>query len=512
MRSETRLPAVREAVFIFFVVFTVLSIIITAGADTDVRRHYEGSLFKMTENNLFGIEIKLMEEKSGEDGKKAELIIYDSSGNDVENAELTVMTGDQGTGPGPVVMEKGGGFYSINNIGQAGAGPRKVIISVKKEGVRDTVTFNFPEEKVLEKEESTPSPEELQDNTAEAQDKPATAAASDDFRRILQPLPALPPIPADNTITAEKLRLGKMLYWDRRVSKTGTTSCASCHHPSYYGAEPLKKSVGIGSEIYLRNAPTVLNTAFMKSLFWSGEAKSLEDETFNAVKSHMEMYNLPEEVTVALNRITEYRQLSQRVFGGPLTEDNIRKAIAAFVRTLITPDYPLARWLHGDESALTENQKSGMALFINRGCTGCHSGPVFSGPVLDSAHRHEHNESGNALLHKVVLPDAENDTGFASKSKKEEDKYLFRVQQLLNVAVTPPYSHAGLINDLPDMVAFMAKEMLHIELSVSEVEDITAFLKSLTGEIPGDFMSVPLLPSGEITDNKAPGLISSGRK
>jgi len=508
MKPVTLLPAVRKAVFIFFVVFTVLSSPGIVGADLDVRRNYEGSLFKMTENKLFGIELKIFEEEAGEGGKKAEMIIYDSSGNDVENAELTVMPEDRGTGPdrsdGPVITEKGGGFYHIDNLVPGGAGLREVKIGIKKEGVEDMVVFDVPEEKADEAGEGASTPDRQQAKIAEGEEKSSTAGTHEDYthedyRKILKPLPALPPIPADNTITAEKLRMGKMLYWERRASKTGTTSCASCHHPAYYGAEPLKKSVGIGSEIYLRNAPTVLNTAFMNALFWSGEAQSLEDQAFHSVKSHMEMHNLPEEVTGALNRVPEYRQLSERVFGGPLTEEYIRKAIAAYVRTLITPDYPLARWLHGDESALSDSQKKGMALFIEKGCIGCHNGPGFSGTARDRGIRvqtHEHNEATQQQLHKVVLPDAENDAGLAHTSKKDEDKYLFRVQQLLNVAMTPPYTHAGLIDNLPDMVGFMATEMLHIEISPTETQEIAAFLESLTGEMPRDFLNVPLLPAG----------------
>ncbi|MBI5665904.1 MAG: c-type cytochrome [Nitrospirae bacterium] len=520
MKSENGLSgAIRNVLLIFITVFTVLPPAVTAGPDMDIKRNYEGSLFKMTENDLFGIEIKIMEKGPGNEGNKAEIIVYDSSGNDVENAEITIKLKGRETGNGVsgtvVITEKGGGFYSADNILFRENGPREIIITVRKDGTEDTAIFDFPEEKASETEDRASPEDELQEEIPAVEGKPSTAVTYDKYRTILKPLPALPPIPPDNTMTSEKALLGKMLYWERRASKTGTTSCASCHHPSYYGAEPLKKSVGIGSEIYLRNAPTVLNTAFMKALFWAGESQSLEDQTFNAVKSHMEMHDLPEEVTAALNRTAEYKELSARVFGGPLTEKNIMQAIAAFIRTLNTPDYPLARWLQGDESALTENQKKGMALFVDKGCTLCHYGPVFSGPVNGPAikeYAKEHHEAHTSgpHMHKVILPDAGNDLGLASKSKRDEDKYLFKVPQLLNVAMTPPYTHAGLIDNLPDMVGFMAKSMLNTKLDTHEIDDIAAFLESLTGEMPRAYMSVPLLPSGGITDDKLPGLLPSG--
>jgi cytochrome c peroxidase len=336
------------------------------------------------------------------------------------------------------------------------------------------------------------------------------------YRTILKPLPAIPPIPADNPMTSDKIKLGKMIYWDRRVSKTGATSCVFCHYPSYYGAEPMRKSVGINGEIHLRNAGTVLNAAFLKSQFWAGESPTLEHQALAAVRSHVATRSWPKEVAERLNRLPDYRELSETVFGGPLTEENIGKAMAAFMRTLVTPNYPLARWLNGDDSALTDHQKRGMALFVDKGCIGCHHGPVFSGPMHNpeiKVHAMEHPDAGRMglHLHKVILPGAENDLGKAKTTKREEDKYFFKVPQLLNVAKTPPYTHAGLIDNLPDMVRFMAKNMLDKKLSSSEVDDIVAFLHSLTGEIPQGFMVVPMLPVGGGGGDFGPDLLPSGK-
>lgn len=336
------------------------------------------------------------------------------------------------------------------------------------------------------------------------------------YRSILEPLPAIAPIPADNPMTAEKIKLGKMLYWDRRVSKTGATSCVFCHYPSYYGAEPMRKSVGINGEIHLRNAQTALNAAFLRAQFWAGESPTLEHQALAAIRSHVATRSWPNEVAERLNRLPEYKKLSMKVFGEPLTEENIGKAIAAYVRTLVTPDYPLARWLNGDDSALTDHQKRGMALFVDKGCIGCHHGPVFSGPMHNpeiKVHAIEHPDAGKMglHLHKVILPGAENDLGKAKTTKREEDKYFFKVPQLLNIEKTPPYTHAGLIDNLHDMVRFMTKNMLNEEFTSTEIVDIVEFLRSLTGTIPQDFMVVPVLPAGGGKGDFGPDLLPSGK-
>ena len=182
----------------------------------------------------------------------------------------------------------------------------------------------------------------------------------------------------------------------------------------------------------------------------------------------------------------------------------------------MTPDYPLARWLNGNEGALSDHQKRGMKLFVEKGCLGCHHGPVFSGSMHNSeikVHAKEHPKSRELglHLHKVILPGAEDDLGRAKTTKKEEDKYYFKVPQLLNVAKTPPYTHAGLIDNLLEMVRFMAINMLNEELTSTEVYDIVAFLDSLTGEIPRDLMEVPMLPSGGGKGDFGPDLLPLGK-
>jgi len=278
----------------------------------------------------------------------------------------------------------------------------------------------------------------------------------------------------------------------------------------------MRKSVGINGAIHLRNSGTVLNAAFLSAQFWAGESPTLEHQALAAIRSHVATRSWPKEVAERLNRLPEYRELSVKVFGEPLTEENIGKAIAAFMRTLVTPDYPLARWLNGDDNAITEKQKRGMALFIDKGCIGCHYGPVFSGPMHDPnvkvyAKEHPESQKMGLHLHKVILPGAENDLGKAKTTKREQDKYYFKVPQLLNVAMTPPYTHAGLIDRLHDMVRFMAKNMLNKGLSTLEIDDIVSFLHTLTGEIPKKFKKVPILPSGGGKGDFGPDLLPSGK-
>ena len=506
----------------------------------DITRYFENSLFKMSDQEMYGVELMVSDKKLKEGENTIELAIHDRAGNDVEGAAIDLSYGvpaDEYVAEAkPVITEQGGGFYTVENIIVSKGGDWEISIVIGKDLSKDRATFaiSFVEIAVDEEVPSTvpavesTEPESLETvppiPTVEATEnaepeilKPAPPAMNYDiYKSVLTPLPPIPPIPADNPMTAEKIKLGKMLYWDRRVSKTGATSCAFCHHPTYYGAEPMRKSVGIKGEVHLRNAQTVLNAAFLNAFFWAGESPTLEHQALSAVQSQVAMRSLPADVAERLNRFPEYNDMSMKVFGSPLSGEFIGKAMAAYMRTLITPNYPLARWLSGDEQALTEQQKKGMALFVDRGCIGCHHGPYFSGATHNNklkviSEGHPDARTMGLHLHKVIVPGAEEDHGLAKKTKKEEDKYFFKVPLLLNIAQTPPYTHAGLIDRLEDMVRFMADNMLGAELSADEVADITAFLHSLTGEMPPDFMTVPELPIGGGEGDFGPALLPSGK-
>lgn len=318
----------------------------------------------------------------------------------------------------------------------------------------------------------------------------------DRYRDVFEALPALPPIPVDNSLTDARIELGKMLYWDRRTSKTGATSCGFCHHPAYYGAEPMDRSVGVFGEIHAANAHTVLNSAFHTSQFFNGSAITLEEQALGAVKSHVASRSWPKEVAERLNRVPGYRDASIEAYGEPLTEEVIGKAIASFVRTLNTPDYALARWLAGDESAMNEQEKRGMKTFADRGCIACHSGPAFS----------------NFTFQKFEIGGGEHHVGRYKVTKDESDRFKYKVPSLLNVAMTPPYTHAGVVDSLPEMVALMGEKMLNVQLREEEISDITAFLGSLTGSMPPHFSEVPVLPIGGGEGDFGPELLPSTKE
>lgn len=318
----------------------------------------------------------------------------------------------------------------------------------------------------------------------------------DRYRNVFEPIPALPPIPADNSVTEARVELGKMLYWDRRSSKTGQTSCGFCHHPAYYGAEPMDRSLGVYGELHAANAHTVLNAAYHTSQFFSGSAITLEDQALGAIRSHVASRSWPKEVAERLNRIPGYRDLSIEAYGEPLSEAIIGKAIASFMRTLVTPDYPLARWLQGDEQAMTDQQKRGMSYFADRGCMACHASPYFS----------------NFTFQKFEIEGGMHHLGRYKVTKDENDRHHYKVPSLLNVAMTPPYTHAGVIKTLPDMIRVMGQKMLRTELPDNEVEDIAAFLHALTGKMPEHFSQIPTLPLGGATGDYGPELTPSTKE
>lgn len=324
----------------------------------------------------------------------------------------------------------------------------------------------------------------------------AQNGAYEKYRSMFEPIPTIPPIPADNSMTPERISLGEKLYWDRRTSKTGATSCGFCHHPTYYGAEPMDRSVGVYGELHAANAHTVLNAAFHSSQFFNGSAITLEDQALGAIRSHVASRSWPEEVAQRLNRIPEYQAAAQAAYGEPLSEETIGKAIASFMRTLITPDYPLARWLQGDEQAMSEQQKRGMATFVDKGCVACHTSPYFS----------------NFSFQKFEIEGGMHHQGRYKVTEDEDDKFRYKVPSLLNVAMTPPYTHAGVIKTLPEMVEIMGEKMLNTELETNEVEDITAFLHALTGKMPEDFMTLPVLPIGGGEGDFGPELTPSGKE
>jgi len=308
-------------------------------------------------------------------------------------------------------------------------------------------------------------------------------------------LPDQAPAPADNPTTAAKVELGKMLYFDPRLSSTGTVSCFSCHNVMEGGDDHMTTSAGVHGQKGGRNAPTVWNAAFHSVQFWDGRAPSLEEQAKGPPVNPIEM-GMPnlDAVIDRVRHIPGYKPYFEKAFGAGdvVTMDNAAKAIAAYERTLITPGSAYDRYVKGDKKALTAQQVKGMEGFAAVGCMSCHQGSAFNGPALPA---------GTGFFMKFpTYPDSvytvkyklTDDPGRASVTKDPADAGMWRVPTLRNLEYTAPYMHTGSVKTLPEAVRVMASTQLDKTLSDAEVADIVAFLESLSGPFPQQTM--PRLP------------------
>jgi len=295
------------------------------------------------------------------------------------------------------------------------------------------------------------------------------------------------PIPDDNPMTAAKIELGKLLYFDKRVSKDGTVSCATCHDPLMAWAEDRKTSAGIvdaegNPQVGHRNSPTVINTAYAKELFWDGRAASLEEQAVGPVGNPIEMGSSMQDVIHNFSKIPGYEERFQEVFGTGVTEEGFAKAVAAFERTILSGNSPYDKFQAGDKDALDDQQQNGMQIFMEN-CAVCHGPPIFS--------NWQYHNAG------IGMDAEEPDVGRMEVTGNERDKGKFRVPHLREVAKTAPYFHDGSAETLEDAVAVMAsggkkndnlsRLFLGLQaqpLSADEQADVVAFLKTLSGEFP----------------------------
>jgi cytochrome c peroxidase len=319
-----------------------------------------------------------------------------------------------------------------------------------------------------------------------------TAAASDDRLREMAKSAGLEPIPygiqsvSDNPLTYEKIELGKMLFFDPRLSKSGVISCNTCHNLGTGGDDNLPTSIGHGWQQGPRNSPTVLNAVFNAAQFWDGRAEDLKAQAKGPIQAGVEMANEPDQVVETLTSMPDYVERFGRAFPGehdPVSFDNMAKAIEAFEVTLVTPNAPFDQFLEGNDGALTDVQKEGLALFIDKGCTACHSGVNLGGQ--------EYFPFG--LIKRPgadILPPE--DKGRYRVTKTASDEYVFRAAPLRNIAITAPYFHSGEVWDLEQAVAVMGTAQLGAKLTDDEVASIAEFLRTLTGEQPQ--VTYPQLP------------------
>jgi cytochrome c peroxidase len=309
-------------------------------------------------------------------------------------------------------------------------------------------------------------------------------------------LPDKAPEPATNPTTAAKVELGKMLYFDPRFSSTGSVSCFSCHNVMEGGDDHMPTSIGVHGQKGGRNAPTVWNAAFHSAQFWDGRAATLEDQAkgppVNPIEMGME--NL-DAVIDRVRAIPGYRPYFEAAFGpgDVVTMDNAARAIAAYERTLITPNSPYDRYVKGEKDALNAQQVRGMEAFAATGCTSCHSGSVFDGPPMPV---------GSAFLVKFpTFPDSgyvaeyalADDPGRYSVTEADPDRNLWRVPTLRNLQYTAPYMHNGSVKDLAEAVRVMGSTQLGQTLDDAQVQDMVAFLMALSGTFPDQTM--PRLPA-----------------
>ncbi len=292
------------------------------------------------------------------------------------------------------------------------------------------------------------------------------------------------PAPKD---TEAQVALGRMLYFEPRLSKNHDVSCNTCHGLTSFGVDNKPLSDGHRGQKGSRNSPTVYNAAGHIAQFWDGRADTLEAQAQGPILNPVEMA-MPDEkrVVATLSSMPEYVTRFREAFPGekqPVSLANAARAIAAFERKLTTPTR-FGRYVAGEKDALTEQEQRGLQLFATTGCTTCHNGPAVGGTSFQK-------------LGLVEDYPGLKDHGRFDVTQAEDDRGKFRVPTLLNVEKTGPYLHDGSVRDLPTMVRLMAKHQLARNLSDAEVEDLVAFLKSLTGELPpAELISPPPLPAG----------------
>lgn len=285
---------------------------------------------------------------------------------------------------------------------------------------------------------------------------------------------------------ADKVALGKYLFFDKRLSGEGNISCNSCHGLDTYGVDNKRFSPGDApGTVGGRNSPTVFHAALHKMQFWDGRAADVEEQAGGPILNPLE-HNIKDEKQLMdrLKEVELYQDLFAKAYDDeePISFNNLTNAIGAFERTLI-PESRFDKYLEGDQSALNDQEKEGLKVFINSGCITCHSGPAMGGQMLQKFglfHDYwKHTESQDV------------DLGLFDISDREAEKYFFKVPGLRNIVHTAPYFHDGSVEDLNEAVRIMAKLQRNVDLSKDEVDDIVAFLGSLSSDISEDMKKSP---------------------
>jgi cytochrome c peroxidase len=300
------------------------------------------------------------------------------------------------------------------------------------------------------------------------------SAAGEEF----VPREPITPIPQDRKLDSRKVALGERLFHEPRLSKDNTLSCASCHDLRKGGTDQSPTSLGIGGARGKLNAPTVFNSGFNFNQFWDGRAHSLADQIDGPLQSPIEMGSTWDEVVAKLRGDPAYVAAFRQVYGAAIQPTHIKDAIVQFEESLYTPNARFDQFLRGDDTALTADEKAGYRKFKSYGCTSCHQGVNIGGNMFQTfgAMADYFVERGN------ITPA---DFGRFNVTGKEEDRFVFKVPSLRNVALTAPYFHDGSVERLEDAVAIMGRYQLGRKLSDADTNEIVKFLKTLTGEYKG---------------------------
>ena len=311
------------------------------------------------------------------------------------------------------------------------------------------------------------------------------AEIGDMVRGMFPVLPASADNP-DNPINEDKVKLGKILYFDNRLSMNQTQSCNTCHDLSNFGVDNEPTSDGDDGSSGVRNSPTVLNSALHTTQFWDGRARDVEEQAGLPILNPIEMAIPTEEFLVErLSGVDMYRELFTKAYPeeeNPLSFMNIKKAIGAFERTLLT-HCKFDRYLDGEKNALTLEEKKGLNTFINSGCVTCHTGSLLGGNMFQ-----KFGVYGNYwdLTGSVVI-----DSGRYQETRIDNDLFMFKVPSLRNVTKTHPYFHDGSVTSLEETIKIITKTNLNKDLTDEEVESIIIFLETLTGEVPEETAAIP---------------------
>jgi cytochrome c peroxidase len=305
-------------------------------------------------------------------------------------------------------------------------------------------------------------------------------------QKAFKPVPATAPALKGNTSTSAKVNLGKMLFFDPRLSSSWLISCNTCHNLSLGGVDLLETSIGHGWQKGPRNSPTVLNAVFNIAQFWDGRAKDLREQAMGPVQAAVEMNSTPDRTVKTLRSIPAYVEHFQSAFPEEkeaVTFENMARAIEVFEATLVTPNSRFDQYLSGKTDALTGPEKRGLEIFMAKGCVSCHNGVNLGG-------------TGYFPFGVVERPGADvlplTDKGRFQVTRTASDEYVFKSPALRNIELTPPYFHSGKVWDLQQAVAIMGSAQLGAKLNATETDAIVAFLRTLTGEQPK--VDYPILP------------------